>query len=162
MSYFSGYEDSINIKFIDKIKLAFKLFSNNNWKPKIRFSNGVEIDLDKKEVVLNEPTKLHCKENFELSTEKHLLLSTSQENEEERTGYKYSVWFNPVLDDKRRPIRYSLYFDENTDEPVIIETHFDKNGNIIAPKGYKLESEKMRIDREREKSIKDNLNYNSY
>lgn len=66
--------------------------------------NGVEIDLNRRLVVVSEPFNLHCTENLKLSSNKHVLLESGQGTEHRRPNYLYSVWINSPTDQYGDPV----------------------------------------------------------
>jgi hypothetical protein len=88
-----------------KIKLCMIIFSRNFYIPSIRFSNGVEIDFEKNRIILNDPTEIVCNDTLKLISKKHLILRSGQGQEEEREGYRYSIWLNSPEDDRGNPLK---------------------------------------------------------
>jgi len=94
--------------------------------PVIRFSNGVEFDLESNRVVLNEPTHIHAKETLRITTDKHLILNSGQiQVPGKPEGYPYGIWENTQLDDNGDPILLDVdlgFFEivEFGDTPIIL------------------------------------------
>lgn len=93
------------LDLLQRIKLAWSLLRNDNWKPTIRFVNGVELDFASQRVILNKPTEILAKENFKITTRKHLILTSGRKQVPgEREGYTYGIWSNTDLDRDGQPI----------------------------------------------------------
>lgn len=97
--------EPIQVGLIDRIKLAWQLLVGSQWKPKIRFSNGVELDFSTQTILMDQPTTLLSKENLKIITHKHLILESGQTQVPGKPdGYPYGIWENTRLDENGDPI----------------------------------------------------------
>lgn len=127
--------DSKFLTFLTKLKLTFMLWFDNGWKPVVKFNNGVELDFQNKKIILREPLEIVSEENIKIKTAKHLMLESGQTPENNRYGYKYSIWFNSPSNENGEPIQLVKVLDQNNNI-VLIEAKYDFAGNLIIPKGY--------------------------
>lgn len=129
-----SFYQQTELSLIQRLKLLWFVLKTKSYKPIIKFSNGVEIDLTNNKIILNNPTEILCKENFTITSEKHLLLNSGQDLEE-RPGYHYSIWLNSPLNTKGQPFR--LIEMTNQDGNVVYkEAIYDSNNQLIIPTGY--------------------------
>jgi hypothetical protein len=70
----------------------------------IQFANGVIIDVENRRIILPDDFALHTTGNLRLSADKHVIIKSGQ-GEEERPGYRYSIWLNSEEDGACRPLK---------------------------------------------------------
>lgn len=104
ISYFAD-SSSTRLGFLGKLKLIGMLFSKRAWKPKIRFSNGLEMDFSNHSIIMQEPLRIHSTRSLYFTTDEHLILNSGRRQVPDKPdGYTYGVWANTDLDQNGEPI----------------------------------------------------------
>lgn len=101
----SNVKDKIN-NITKRFKKAYLALLDANPTHKIDLGQGfeIEIDLEKKLIILPEGFHIHSKGDLSLTADKHLLLESGKD-EEERKGYVHGIWFNADVDEQGRPLK---------------------------------------------------------
>jgi hypothetical protein len=131
-----NYFQQTELDLIQRLKLCWFIIKSKSFRPVIKFSNGVEMDLSNRIITLNNPTEIYCKESLTISSEKHLMLNSGQVAEE-RPGYKYAIWLNSPLNTEGLPYQL-VQLVNNKGELVYKEATYDSNGHLIIPQGHLL------------------------
>lgn len=117
--------------FLDTTKPRMWLFSKI-----LSFLLGQEITIQKrgKVIHLSGDVTLHASGTLKLESDKHIILSSGK-GKEERPGYRHSVWLNPDLDARGRPIQKLQLVNERGQE-WDWEIEFDHRGALKLPEGW--------------------------
>lgn len=127
LQYFSG------LSLWQRFKLAWGIITTANLKPAIRFSNGVEFDLENNRVILHNPTEIHAKKTLKISSEEHIFIDSGRDFDPS-TGVKHSIWLNNPEGVNHIPdIEVHVYDDAGNAYDV--PATYDNEGNLIIPEG---------------------------
>lgn len=129
---------------LDQVKLS-NFFSNNE----IVIADSLRIDLTNNTIEFLKPFEIISKHTITIKSDKHVILSTSGTPEPERTGYNYSVWLNPELNENNQPVKSEIFFDSNG-YMVVMEAKYDEYGSLIVPEGYRLPHKHETLDKDNE------------
>lgn len=102
---FNIIKEKDTLSFIEKLKLCLMILTSKNFKPILRFNNGVEIDLKYNKIILTKPMHLHCTEDITISSEKNIIIDSGKKDDPNRPGYKYSIWLNCNKDSNGNPLK---------------------------------------------------------
>lgn len=91
-----------NIKIYNKIKNILNILFNE--KPKIVLENGSFVDFKNNKFYFVGDFSLHINGNLYIKADKHICINSGC-TDEERKGYKYSVWINTELNEKNLPLK---------------------------------------------------------
>jgi hypothetical protein len=85
-----------------RLKLAFQVFLRASaYRPFVEFET-FKMTKDHT-LVLKYPLKIHCLENIELTSDKHVFVSSGQTHDAD-AAVPFSIWMNSERDSKGRPI----------------------------------------------------------
>lgn len=101
---FTGFRPWQLMSWTTRFKLIVAML-REDWKPVVRFRNGVELDFSTNSVILNQPTAIHARDNLTITSDKHLMMNSGRRQVEGREpGYVYGFWANTDLDRNGDPI----------------------------------------------------------
>ncbi len=107
-SYSNNYgviRNEKSLSLIEKLKLCLMILISKNFKPTIKFSNGVELDIKNNKIILTKPLHIHCMEDIKLTSDKNVIIESGKKNDPNRPGYNYSIWLNCPKDSNGNPLK---------------------------------------------------------
>lgn len=87
---------------------------------------------------------VESEEEVRILSKKDIIISSGQDENKDREGYLHSVWINPVLDKKERPLQLIQAVNTKTDRIEWV-TFKMKDNEIELPPGYRIEEDALEL-----------------